>query len=449
MKVLVVGGPRQVMQAFFEHLEEEGISVLEYQEDLPCNAPLGAEGIININSMCSHKLSNWAKDTADKLGIPYASVDHKWSKARPILIARGFITAVVPATPQEAGMSSANGTEVQAPVQDLVSQVKAIAGSMQAETRDEIRKLKEQVDALASLLSESSTADLGKIKAQIKDLQDEFKSLYTELETTPTGEDLNKVTAQMAALRKEIDQFKGAVVRSGPETLEQIPVSTRKVADELLKEMQAKFPHPITRVRWEDAAKVAGVKPQTLIEALTVLHGDSGLNGQTLAVLHRCGWRLALVQHGAPNAPRAWLLETGASVALPVEEPAPVGQPEPLATVTVSPVPLVPVTQTPVTVAPVTPVAPIDPFAEARRPGNPKFYDVQDNSASGRVFQCLVDAGREMTCGDVARITKLDNQVVSKRLSYLKLHTKPRKGYLVEYNENRGTYKVVPAQAQA
>jgi hypothetical protein len=441
MKVLVVGGPRQITQTFFEHLEEEGITVQEYQEDLPCNVPQGAEGVININSMCSHKLSNWAKDAADKLNIPYASVDHKWSKARPILIARGFVTAVAPATPQEAGMSSANGSEA-APVQDLVSQVKAIAGSMQTETRDEIRKLKEQVDALAALLNESNAADLGKIRAQIKDLQDEFKSLYTELETTPTGEDLNKVTAQLAALRKELDQLKGAEHRSGPETLEQIPVSTRKVADELLKEMQAKFPHPITRVRWEDAAKVAGVKPQTLIEALTVLHGDSGLNGQTLAVLHRCGWRLALVQHSAPNAPRAWLLETGASVALPVEEPAPQGQPEPLASVTVSPVPLVPVTQ--------ALVAPINPFADpaVRRPGNPQFYDVQDSSSTGKVFQCLVDAaGQEMNCGDVAMITKLDKQIVAKRLSYLKLMDKPRKGFTVEYNESRGTYKAVPLQA--
>ena len=439
MQVVVIGGPRQVTKAFFEHLKQEGMTLLEYQED-SCRIAPGAEGIININTCCSHNLTNDTKAAADAMGIPYASVDHKWLKARPILVARGFIQAPAPpvVTGQEDSMSSAgeNGTV------DLQSQVKAIVGPLVTETKEQLRKFKEQLDAMEALLSEAHVLEVGKIKGQLAQITKDMGNCATakDLEECATTEEFDALVKRVAGIRQQLDadrvrlkhdlELLKTVATPGPEILEKIPVSTRLVAEELLGELQGAYPHPITRVRWEDAAKASGVKPETLVEALTLLHADAGLNERCLAVLHRCGWKLALIQPDKP--PRVWMLD-GSSFELPV---ATVATPE-------APPPSV---QPP----PVAPVLPEAPKPVKHPVGHAGFGTPEDNSSSGKIFQVVQLNGRPMTHQEIKAATGFRGDLVSKCL-WAMLHAKlPRHGFrLASYPTPDGKllYGVEPVQA--
>jgi hypothetical protein len=96
VRVAIIGGEKSLVEGnWSRRLEENGLELVVHHHDknrakmIPI--PQSAEGIIVIRDMTRHRMSEPAKEEADKRGLPYAAVPRKWSKAEPILRMQGIL----------------------------------------------------------------------------------------------------------------------------------------------------------------------------------------------------------------------------------------------------------------------------------------------------------------------------------------------------------------------
>ena len=436
MQVILVGGsgPTAIISKLIGHLAQHGITILEHQLT-SANWRAGAEGVILINTIASHGMSDKAHEMADSMGVPYASVSHKWAHAVPVLKAKGFLPPDV-VDDDEEDDDMANGDDKDKP--DLTGQVKSIMGPQLGELRDDFTKLQHQLDALESLLADDRNQALAKLDAEFRaamqTINETFSRHGLSLSETQVqlGEIRGLVTHQGVLAQDAFNQIFSVLKQLGEQQQAQeaklgtlapvtgpsviprpqpVPVSTKPVAEAMLADLKARFPHPFMNVNMAKAAAAIGVHQDHLTEALNLLYEDKGLDQDTLAVLHQCGWRLALVQPG--STPRTWILADGSTLPVVVAEPAPASVLEPVLTL-------------------------------KPRPG---YGEPQDDSQSGRIFTLLL-TGDNWSAAMVAARLGLETGSVCKLLLSLSKARKPRHGMrVVQVNAPDAPhvlYKVIP-----
>lgn len=99
-RVAVVGGPASIVSTMRRHFARFGIEIVAHLADV-VNAkgrsrtvttiPPDAEGVVCMIDTTSHSVSESAKATAAKSGVPFVGIPRKWSKAEPILRVQGFL----------------------------------------------------------------------------------------------------------------------------------------------------------------------------------------------------------------------------------------------------------------------------------------------------------------------------------------------------------------------
>lgn len=100
-RVVIVGGHRGVVDgSFSERLREHGVEVGGWIETFAASGgsfPSWADGAIIMRSS-PHSLVEKAKSVAKSAGIPFAVVDHRWTKAEKFLRHEGFLPKLVEAS---------------------------------------------------------------------------------------------------------------------------------------------------------------------------------------------------------------------------------------------------------------------------------------------------------------------------------------------------------------
>jgi len=77
-----------------------------------------------------------------------------------------------------------------------------------------------------------------------------------------------------------------------------LPLKASGAAAEILAGLAARFPHPLTNVRWAEAASAVGCGEDVLVDLLSRLHGGGNVRTGDLGLLDRLGWDLALARRG-------------------------------------------------------------------------------------------------------------------------------------------------------
>lgn len=95
MRIVIIGGEKSLIDGnWSRRLEAAGLTVVAHHHDKHRgnhHIPANAEAVIVIRDMARHRLSEPAKQEADKRGLPFAAVPRKWSKAEPILRMQGIL----------------------------------------------------------------------------------------------------------------------------------------------------------------------------------------------------------------------------------------------------------------------------------------------------------------------------------------------------------------------
>ena len=175
------------------------------------------------------------------------------------------------------------------------------------------------------------------------------------------------------------------------QTFTKLPVLTKPLAEALLENFIARFPHPITRVAWPEAGAANQVDPDLLITIMTELYANKGLDQTALAVLRQCGWRLAMIPEGGGQA---LILAEGSPAASPVEPPS-AKTPEP------------------------------PPAKTATRPYS---HAVQDDSLAGQIFAMIENTDHAWTTAMVAARCSISSERAAQVLQSLTNAKQPRHG---------------------
>lgn len=119
-KVAIVGGPASIVASLEKHFAEFNIQVSGHLADV-VNAkgkarhvdtyPVGTDAVLCLYDTTSHAVSESAKTSAKKAGLPFVGIPRKWCKAEPILRAQGILP---PASRKEGATPS------DAEIEDLV-----------------------------------------------------------------------------------------------------------------------------------------------------------------------------------------------------------------------------------------------------------------------------------------------------------------------------------------
>jgi hypothetical protein len=207
--------------------------------------------------------------------------------------------------------------EVKAELEKFRAHLKRIEDS----TTGYLVKITDRVAAVEKSANQIQDSLARTKKAETSAPQPQDPAVLKELVRAACGTalaELDQRAAGLDALAESLEKRFSQMAPAETATPEEPPikVNTKAVAERILSDLETKHPHPLTKVDWRLAGQALGLTADNLIDSLTALYGNSGLNETLLRPLAKCGWTLALV-----NGTTAYPLTGGEPVVLTVPTP--------------------------------------------------------------------------------------------------------------------------------